>query len=850
MDNKKILGLDIGTNSIGWSLIEQDFNTLQGRILGMGTRIIPMGQDILGDFGKGNSVSQTAERTRLRGVRRLIERHHLRRERLNRVLNVMKFLPNHYVDEIDFEKKFGQFKNYGEPKIAFYKDKSNGAHQFLFMESFEEMLDEFKKYNPNALVSANGANVKIPFDWTLYYLRTKALTQKISPQELSWVLLSFNQKRGYYQLRGEEEEENPNKKVEFHTLKIIDIIPDEQQSGKKEKWYSLVLENGWVYRRSSKISLDDWLGKERDFIVTTDLNDDGSIKKDKEGKEVRSFRAPNEGDWVLEKKRTEKWIKDSDLHVGEYIFKSLLSNPNQKIRGKLVATIERALYKQELKDILNKQLEFHPEMRDEALYAECVRELYRNNSAHRELLSSKDFIHLFLEDILFYQRPLRSQKFSISSCPLEFRYYVDKDNVKHYVPIKVASKSNPYFQEFRLWQWLNNLAINNLDGENVTKEFIATIDDFIGLFDYLNERKEIDEKTLLKHLLSNKGFRGKSLNNEIEKYKWNYVNNKTYPCNETGSLIRNKLAKVVGISDDFLTSDRLYQLWHIIYSVKDKFEYTKALSSFAADNHIDLRSFVDAFIKIAPFPSDYAGYSEKAIKKLLTLMRMGKYWKWDNIFPEIKNKIDKLMTGEFDEEIPERVREKALHLQRKESFQGLPLYLAQYIIYGRHSESASQEQWNSPADITQYLAKFKQHSLRNPIVEQVVTEALRVVRDVWMNYGKGEPHYFDEIHVELARELKKTKDERKRSTEKISENENTNIRIKTILEELLNDPEVENVRPYSPMQQDILKLYEEGALGGDGEIDEDILKISKSAQPTQEEIKKYKLWMQQRYRSP
>ena len=31
MDNKKILGLDIGTNSIGWSLIEQDFNTWKGK---------------------------------------------------------------------------------------------------------------------------------------------------------------------------------------------------------------------------------------------------------------------------------------------------------------------------------------------------------------------------------------------------------------------------------------------------------------------------------------------------------------------------------------------------------------------------------------------------------------------------------------------------------------------------------------------------------------------------------------------------------------------------------------------------------------------------------------------------
>jgi CRISPR-associated endonuclease Csn1 len=36
--NKKILGLDIGTNSIGWALINKD----EEKVLGMGSRIIPM----------------------------------------------------------------------------------------------------------------------------------------------------------------------------------------------------------------------------------------------------------------------------------------------------------------------------------------------------------------------------------------------------------------------------------------------------------------------------------------------------------------------------------------------------------------------------------------------------------------------------------------------------------------------------------------------------------------------------------------------------------------------------------------------------------------------------------------
>ncbi|MBI1780635.1 MAG: hypothetical protein HYR66_04625, partial [Sphingobacteriales bacterium] len=93
---KNILGLDLGTNSIGWALIEQNFEEKQGQILGMGSRVTPMSQDILGEFGKGNSVSQTAERTSYRSTRRLRERYLLRRERLHRVLNVLGFLPTHY----------------------------------------------------------------------------------------------------------------------------------------------------------------------------------------------------------------------------------------------------------------------------------------------------------------------------------------------------------------------------------------------------------------------------------------------------------------------------------------------------------------------------------------------------------------------------------------------------------------------------------------------------------------------------------------------------------------------------------------------------------------------------------
>jgi len=412
---KRILGLDLGTNSIGWALVDSE----EQRILGMGSRIIPMDQGVLDTFSGGNPVeTQTAARTAYRGTRRLRERALLRRERLIRVLNMMKFLPEHYASQIDFEKRLGQFFDEKEPKLA-WKQNDEGRFEFIFQQSFNEMIEEFKN---KGVVREDK---KIPYDWTIYYLRKKALSQEIEKEELAWILLNFNQKRGYYQLRGEEEEENPNKLVEYYSLKIVDVIADEKPNSKGDIWYSLHLENGWIYRRSSKIPLFGWKDKTRDFIVTTDLNDDGTVKKDKEGIEKRSFRAPSENDWVLLKKKTESDIEKSHKTVGTYVYETLLQNPMQKVCGKLVRTIERKFYKDELKQILEKQREFHPELRDEDLYNDCVRELYRSNETYQFILSKRDFVHLFLDDILFYQRPLRSQKSAIGDCILEFKTYKD-----------------------------------------------------------------------------------------------------------------------------------------------------------------------------------------------------------------------------------------------------------------------------------------------------------------------------------------------------------------------------------------------------------------------------------------
>jgi CRISPR-associated endonuclease Csn1 len=870
---KTVLGLDLGTNSIGWALTQQNFNEKQGEILGIGSRIIPMDAAMMGDFEKGNKVSQTAERTQFRSVRRLRERELLRRERLHRVLNIIGFLPQHYSNKIDFEKNFGQFKINTEPKLA-YKQREDGKAEFIFKNSFDEMIVDFMKYQPE-LVSNNK---KIPYDWTIYYLRKKALSEKVEREELAWLLLNFNQKRGYFQLRGEEDDDptrTAQTRIYFLSEKIESVI-DTKVVYKGLKIFKIKLSNGETGKYFSKVE-PDWLGLEKSIIVTIDTDKDGVDRLEEDGTIRKKFAIPTDEDWdkkwKLIKIKTEETIKDSGKTIGSYIYDTLLKSPNQKIKGKLVRVIERNFYKTELEQILKKQKEFHPELKDEKLYLKCIEELYPHNDNHFKNIEQRDLSYLFSDDIIFYQRPLKSKKSLISDCQYERRFYVDKETKEtKQIPIKCIAKSHPLFQEFRLWQFIHNLRIydkdNIVNGNelDVTSEFLKSEDDYSNLFSWLNDKKEIEQKSFLK-------YPGLGIKKNAEKYRWNYVEDKLYPCNKTRNLILNKLAKK---SKVILTQEIEIKTWHLLYSITSKAEIDKALTP-NLNRKSDSKSVYDLLLdnkftveeiselkKITFTEKDYGSYSEKAIKKLLPLMRRGSNWDLSNVLPNVKSRveaiIERLKEIDFeeikieeitDDDIPRQLLKSFAKLKDVNPLQGLNTYQACYAVYGRHSEASETLKWENPESIDYYLKTvFQQGYLRNPIVEQIIKETLKVISDIWKYYGKGKPNFFDEIHIELGREMKNPADKRKAMSDQVNANENTNIRIKSLIAELKNDSNYLNVRPYSPSQQEILRIYEEGVLKSNIEIPDDIGKILKTSQPSKSELVRYKLWLEQKYRSP
>ncbi len=795
---KKILGLDIGTNSVGWSFIENDLEKHTGNIIGLGSRIIPMeGREK--NFEAGTSVSKTADRRQARSIRRLIQRYKLRRTRLLRVLKELGWFPQNFPEDFKHLEKFN---------INDYVPFSSRT------------IDEAKKI-------FNTENIST--DWIIYYLRTKALKEKITLQELARIIYHFNQRRGFKSSRKDkkdletetEEIKYPIREKLIEILKI-NVVEDTNEKSKYGRIYSLsattsnnIGYKGNIIRRSKP----DWEGHEIELEITKITNKAGDTRYE--------FRIPDRTDWEKIKIAVEKDIKESGLHVGEYHFNHLLSDRNYRLKDRI---IDRSFYQKEFDDIWEKQSEFYPELNNRDKLPNIINILYKHNNEKIKELHANDLHYLIKNDIIYYQRDLKSQKHLITECRYE-KKIDEKDNI---YGVKVAPKSSPLFQEFRIWQDIHNLRIfrheqKQADGKtkfNVEETGIYLNSDGKGkLFNLFDKKTRITSKDILKEISED----GNKLT--LETHRINFPDEKEFKGNETKALFRKifKRHSFEAQGEIILNDNKRFELlWHIVYSLKNEKDIKTGLQ-----NNFGIEGELAKHIsKLPEFPSEYAAYSSKAIKKLLPLMRCGSSWNVENLSLESKVRIEKIIAGEVDENIPLKIREEIFRKNYTDmsDFRGLPTYLACYIVYGKHSERKNESKFESPDEIK----LVGQNSLRNPIVEQVTNETLQVVKDIWKRFGRP-----DEIHIELARDLKKNAEERKKLSEQILKNENERKKAVAILQEL------KNANADSPSDIERLRLWEET---GNRFAKESNPKFSK--EPTKQEIEKYMLWGEQNHISP
>src|SRR5690554_562924 len=79
---KRILGLDLGTNSVGWAHVIEEESPENSSIVQIGVRVNPLTTDEQTNFEKGKPITTNADRTLKRGMRRNLDRYQLRREHL------------------------------------------------------------------------------------------------------------------------------------------------------------------------------------------------------------------------------------------------------------------------------------------------------------------------------------------------------------------------------------------------------------------------------------------------------------------------------------------------------------------------------------------------------------------------------------------------------------------------------------------------------------------------------------------------------------------------------------------------------------------------------------------------
>lgn len=152
----KILGLDLGTNSIGWAVVDDTNN----KILGIGSRIFPEG--VKADtIGKGDKEeSKNASRRNSRQQRRQFYRKRLRKIRLLRTLIELNMCPLTH-SELDLWAKWDKLKGKAGRKAPSSKQ-----------------YEEWHKQNP-------------------YFLRNKALNEDLTLNEMGRVLYHLIQRRGF-----------------------------------------------------------------------------------------------------------------------------------------------------------------------------------------------------------------------------------------------------------------------------------------------------------------------------------------------------------------------------------------------------------------------------------------------------------------------------------------------------------------------------------------------------------------------------------------------------------------------------------------------------------------------------
>lgn len=778
---KTILGLDLGTNSIGWAFVREAEHTSEiSTIEKIGVRVNPLTTDEQTNFEKGKPITTNASRTLARSARRNLQRYKLRRENLIQILKENKFITS---DTILAE-------NGNKTTFETFRLRAEAAERQLELNEVARVLLQInKKRGYKSSRKVNNTEEGQLIDGM--EIAIKLYHENLTPGQYVLDLLLQGKKKvpEFYRsdLQNEFDQIWNNQKSYYPDLLTDALKAELIGKGKVATWAILKSPLSLVGikrdKKRDELKLENYQLRSQALKEKIDLELVAIVLQ-----EINGQMATSSGYLGAISDRSKELYFNKQT-VGQYQYAQLAANPHARLKNQV-------FYRKDYLDEFETIWEVQAKGRDNCFTPALKQEI-------RDV-------------VIFYQRKLKSQKGLISFCEFEQKQVEVNGKLKT-VGLRVAPKSSPLFQEFKIWQILNNVLIRRkgatkkqIKAENIPNLFpeenpVLVLDATTkqALFEELNLKGNLSAKDILQLLdlkssdweINYTTLEGNRTNAALYNAYLTILEEEGYDireelklkltkddislvdidksANEIKTMVRD-IFNHLGINTAILDFDAelegkafeqqaAYQLWHLLYS------YEEDNSPTGMDTLYRLLHEKFGFSKVhakiigsIAFQDDYGSLSSKAIR---------------NIYPFIKE-------NDYAEACT----------------------LAGY----RHSKHSLTKEEIEKRELKSRLDILPKNSLRNPIVEKILNQMVNVVNtiidtenDKLEKDGKPRNFRFDEIRVELARELKKNAKEREELTKAVNAGKIEHDKIVKILQ-------TEDGIKF-PTRNDIIryKLYEE-----------------------------------------
>ena len=470
------------------------------------------------------------------------------------------------------------------------------------------------------------------------------------------------------------------------------------------------------------------------------VGDEGEKKKDSNSAYLAGIRANDEK------------LQDEHKTVGQYFAEQLRQNQSESPTGGINYRIKDQIFSRQR-------------------YIDEYNQIMVAQRVHYPDILTDEFIRMLRDEVIFMQRPLKSCKHLVSLCEFEKQervMRVQQDDGKggrqlverkvKFGP-KVAPKSSPLFQLCRIYEAVNNIRLTRPDGSprDITPEERAKIVVHLqssASLSFAALKKLLKEKALIADQLTSKtGLKGNStrvaLAAALQPYPQYHhlldmeletrIMTVQLTDEETGEVTEREVAVVT----DSYVRQPLYRLWHILYSIEERDAMRRALIIQLGMKEEDLDGgLLDQLYRLDFVKPGYGNKSAKFICKLL---------------PQLQ--------------------------------QGLGYSEACAAVGYRHSNSPTSEEITERT-LLEKIPLLQRNELRQPLVEKILNQMINLVNALKAEYG------VDEVRVELARELKMSREERERMAEGNRRREKENKAIAEKIRECGLFPTKSRIRKY------------------------------------------------------